>query len=244
MKLKLRFLPVYPLVAWMLLVAHSTERQLRVGVGLALLGLLIRFWSNGYVGHAKVNWTQKWRGDAKIGRLVTAGPYAFVRHPLYLGSLLIGAGVCVIAGNIWVSLAAMIFVAVAYRRKMVQEEALLLDELGAVYQRYYAVVPRWFPNGRRYAIRNGEWRWQGIRASKEWKTIIWVVVLLIAFYFREELLQERDWRPAAHGWHYAVLIGFGGVLIAIDLAVECLKRFPRAGGRNAARRGRSGPLAT
>jgi len=39
---KLRFLLVYPLWAWLMLVAHTTERQLHLGIGLAALGLLLR----------------------------------------------------------------------------------------------------------------------------------------------------------------------------------------------------------
>ena len=244
MKLKLRFLPLYPLVIWMLLVAHTTEWQLRLGVMFALLGLAVRAWSNGYVGHSKVNWTQKWRGDAKIGRLVTAGPYAFVRHPLYVGSALIGAGICVIAGNMWVLLAAMVFLMIAYRRKMTQEEALLLDELGEPYRRYHAAVPRWLPLRGRYPIRHGQWRWQGIVASKEWKTGIWVVVLLIALYFREEMVQEHRWWSSASRWHYVALIALGVVLIAIDLIAELIKRHARAAGSGGANQGRFGRLAT
>ena len=83
---KARFLLAYPLAASLFLVAYTTEARLLVGTGVAALGLLLRFWANGYAGHAKVNWTQKWRGDRKIGRLVTAGPYAFVRHPFSLSA--------------------------------------------------------------------------------------------------------------------------------------------------------------
>jgi protein-S-isoprenylcysteine O-methyltransferase Ste14 len=32
--------------------------------------------------------------------LVTDGPYGYVRHPLYVGSFLIGLGLCVIAGSV------------------------------------------------------------------------------------------------------------------------------------------------
>lgn len=50
-----RFLLVYPLVLVLLLIAYTTERQMRLGVPMALLGLLLRFWANGYVGRVKVN---------------------------------------------------------------------------------------------------------------------------------------------------------------------------------------------
>ncbi len=230
---KPRFVLLYPLALAVLLYAHTTERQLHAGIVLALLGLALRIWANGYVGHVKVNWTQKWRGDVRIGRLVTAGPYAFVRHPLYLGSALIGAGMFVIAGNVWLSLLALLFFLVVYRQKMAEEEALLGGELGAEYLIYQAAVPRWLPSWRRYGNRQGTWRWQGILASKEWKTDIWVLVLLITLYLREEILQEREAFFQQMDWKHAVLVGLMAALILTDLFIECQKRWPMRSPSNA-----------
>ena len=228
---KIRFLLVYPLLAWLLLVAQMTERRLYLGIGLVALGALLRVWANGYVGHVKVNWTQKWRGDPKIGRLVTAGPYAFVRHPLYLGTFLIGAGFCLIAGNLGVSLAALGFFLIVYRRKMVQEETLLRDEIGTPYFIYQAAVPRWLPAWQRYPNRQGQWRWEGIVASREWKTLIWVFVAVLALYFREEIVQEHEFLPVGKPgeWlKHAVLLAAALVLILMDGAVELIARRKRA----------------
>jgi len=224
--LKPRFLLLYPLAAWLLLAAHTTERQLRVGIALSLLGLAIRFWANGYVGHVKVNGACQRPG--KIGRLVTAGPYAFVRHPLYVGSVLIGAGLCVVAGNAWVILTALIFFLVVYRHKMAQEEGLLREEVGTPYLIYHAAVPRWRPSWRRYPNRQGRWCWQGIAASKEWKTAIWVVVFLTGLYFREEIVQEREWFGAAGwGWKQGMLLSLMVAGMAGDGLVELMKRSRR-----------------
>jgi len=225
---KLRFLLVYPLLAWLLLVGETTERHLEIGIGLIVLGELLRVWADGYVGHVKVNWTQKWRGDQKIGSLVTGGPYAFVRHPLYLGTFLIGAGFCVIGGNLWVSAGALVFFLTVYRRKMVKEEALIVDELGAPYLAYQAAVPRWLPTLRRYPDRHGRWSWQGIRASKEWKTVIWITVLLIVFYFREEFLQEREFLPPKDRVKDVMLLGLLVLLVAVDGTYELARRWKRS----------------
>ncbi len=222
---KSRFLFVYPLLVWLTLVAHTTERQLQLGVGLALLGVLLRFWADGYVGHVKVNSTQKSRGAPKIGRLITAGPYAFVRHPLYLGTFLIGAGFCFIAGNLWVSVAALGFFLIVYQRKMAQEETLLSDEIGTPYLIYQAVVPRWLPRGwQRYPNRQGQWSWQGIVASREWKTVIWVFVAVLALYFREEIVQEHEFFSPGEWLKHAILLIMGIVFILMDGAIELISR--------------------
>lgn len=224
---KLRFFFVYPLLAWVLLAARTTERSLHVGIGLVILGEWLRFWANGYVGHVKVNWTQKWRGDAKIGSLVTAGPYAFVRHPLYLGTFLIGAGFCVIADRLVVSLAALGFFLIVYRRKMSQEERLLRDEAGSPYLVYEAAVPRWLPTWQRYPNREGRWSWQGIAASREWKTLIWVIVVIVALYFREELMQQGEVFSPNDWMKHVLLLVTAAVLMLTDGMSELLARRKR-----------------
>lgn len=224
---KFRFLLVYPSFVWLLLVAYTTERRLHLGIALIFLGELLRLWADGCVGHVKVNWTQKWRGDLKIGSLVTAGPYAFVRHPLYLGTFLIGAGFCLIAGNLWVSLAALGFFLIVYRRKMAKEETLLRDEIGTPYLVYQAAVPRWFPTFRSYPNRQGRWSWQGIAASKEWKTLIWVLVVIVCLYFREEITQEHEFLPSSEPveWlKHASLLITALILMLADGLIELTSR--------------------
>lgn len=54
------------------------------GGAVAMVGVAIRAWAAGTV--------------QKNLRLATAGPYAFVRHPLYLGGLLIGLGLTLAGG--------------------------------------------------------------------------------------------------------------------------------------------------
>lgn len=225
---KLRFLLVYPLLVWMLVVAYTTERHLHLGIALILLGELLRLWADGYVGHVKVNWTQKWRGDQKIGSLVTAGPYAFVRHPLYLGTFLIGAGFCLIAGNVGVSLAALGFFLLVYRRKMAQEETLLRDEVGTPAVVYQAAMPRWLPTFRRYPNRQGQWNWQGIVSSKEWKTLIWVAVVIITLYLREEIAQEHEFFPPGERVKHVLLLIAALTLMLTDGILELISRRKRA----------------
>lgn len=225
---KLRFLLVYPLFVWLLLVAYTTERRLHLGIALIVLGELLRLWADGYVGHVKVNWTQKWRGDQTIGFLVTAGPYAFARHPLYLGTFLIGAGFCLIAGNLWVSLAALGFFLIIYRHKMAREERLLRDEVGTPYVVYQAAVPRWLPTFRRYSNRQGRWSWWGIVSSKEWKTLMWLVVAVVALYLRKEIVQEREFFPPSEWVKQSLVLATALVLMLTDGAIELMSRRKRA----------------
>ena len=224
---KPRFILVYPIAVALFLFGRTTEPQLRFGIFLAVVGELVRLWANGYVGHVKVNRTEPQRGDAKIGRFVTAGPYAFVRHPLYFGTLLIGAGFCTAMGNWWLSLLAMAFFLFIYGAKMKTEEELLLHECGERYSAYFAHVPRWVPTFRRYADPQWRWTWQGILASKELKTVIWVTVFFVLLYFREEYLQEHElFSETAWGKHLLLTV-LVAALIAGDGIFELLRKLRR-----------------
>lgn len=57
------------------------------GFALSCLGMLVRLWASGYVMKNEV--------------LATVGPYSRVRHPLYVGNLLICAGFCAASGLWW-----------------------------------------------------------------------------------------------------------------------------------------------
>ena len=232
---KPRFLFVYPLAALLFAVGHITERNLRLGILLIALGETVRLWANGYVGHVKVNQTEPSRGDAKIGHLITAGPYAFVRHPLYLGTSLIGAGFCLIVGNVWLALLAFGSFLLLYQAKMAEEEEVLLHEWDAECQRYHAAVPRLLPIRGRFADRYGQWSWKGIAASKEWKTVIWSAVLVILLYFWEESVQEHEPLFGERRGMRLVLLALLIVLVMTDAIAELLKlrarRLAQVGGR-------------
>ncbi len=225
--LKPRFLFVYPLAVWLAVTARTSERMFLIGTMIVCLGEALRVWANAYVGHRKVNSTQKRRHDPKIGMLVTGGPYAYVRNPLYVGTFLIGLGFCVIVGNLLMSLSALGLFALTYTRKVQQEEALMREEIGEPCLAYHAAVPRWIPTWRRYPAARGQWSWQGIAASKEWKTVAWVIVCLIALYFREELWQEHRSFAAKHPVKHMLLASLLIGLIVADGTFELIRRTRR-----------------
>ncbi len=168
---KARFGVALLLVPVLAIFARTSEAGLRAGIALIALGELVRLWANGYVGTVKVN--QASGRDPKIGMLVTAGPYAFVRNPLYFGSLLMALGFCAIVGQFLlgaVAVGAFLFV---YRRKIQEEERTLAGECGEAFARFCAAVPRLFPTWRRYADRQGRWSWAGIQASQKTSSAPW-----------------------------------------------------------------------
>jgi protein-S-isoprenylcysteine O-methyltransferase Ste14 len=66
--------------------SRPDTRSLLVGLPVSALGLILRAWATGHV--------------EKNIRLAESGPYAYLRNPLYLGTLLVAAGL-VIASRRW-----------------------------------------------------------------------------------------------------------------------------------------------
>jgi protein-S-isoprenylcysteine O-methyltransferase Ste14 len=107
-----------------------------VSVGLAAL---IRTWGTAYLR------TEVMRDSAvRTERLVADGPYRYVRNPLYLGSLMMAAGIGLMASPIgWlVLMAGFVF---ALRRLIGREEFFLVEKQGAAYRAYLERVPRLWP---------------------------------------------------------------------------------------------------
>jgi protein-S-isoprenylcysteine O-methyltransferase Ste14 len=116
------------------------------GLPVALLGEALRCWAVGYSGVTT-------RGDTVTApALVTAGPYAYVRNPLYVGNFLtaLGFSVAFTGGLDARSRAALIAVglgtmAAVYATIVPLEEAYLRRTFGAAFDEYVARVPRTVP---------------------------------------------------------------------------------------------------
>lgn len=127
--------------AWLLALlyfwlARPTGALLLAGVAVGSAGLLLRAWAAGTV--------------AKNERLTTGGPYAYVRHPLYLGSLLVGLGLTLAGGHwVWPAL-FLVFYAVVHARLVRDEAELLSQAFGDEHRAYVVQVPALVPRLRPY----------------------------------------------------------------------------------------------
>jgi protein-S-isoprenylcysteine O-methyltransferase Ste14 len=77
-------------------------------------------------------------------RVVTEGPYALTRNPMYLGHLIFMLGLAVTLRS-WVALAILVLRAIWFHRRVVADEARLVARFGAAYTDYQARVKRWIP---------------------------------------------------------------------------------------------------
>ncbi len=143
---RLRSLTPLPFILVLIYFAHPTFTSTLVGMTLLILGEWLRLWAVGYAGGA----TRSRTVGAARG-LVTAGPYAHVRNPLYLGNLLLSLGVCIIANVYWMIAVLLIGYFVQYTPIITSEEAYLRQSHGSAYEAYYTAVPRFMPRIRRYS---------------------------------------------------------------------------------------------
>jgi protein-S-isoprenylcysteine O-methyltransferase Ste14 len=78
-------------------------------------------------------------------RLVTTGPFAYVRNPIYLAVLLVIFGEAVLLRSATL-LGYTLFLWVAFHLRIVHfEERRLRAEFGEAFERYRGQVPRWIP---------------------------------------------------------------------------------------------------
>jgi protein-S-isoprenylcysteine O-methyltransferase Ste14 len=101
----------FVLGAVVLWLAQPTVPSLAAGVAIALAGEALRVWAAGHL--------------IKAREITTSGPYRFVRHPLYLGSSIIGVGVAVAAGSAISTLIIGAYLAATIAAVVIEERALL-----------------------------------------------------------------------------------------------------------------------
>ena len=79
---------------------------------------------------------------ARPGRLLTTGPYAVRRNPMYVGWALLHLGIGLAAGSAWI--VASLPVAVGFlHRQVLWEERALAQQFPVEFGRYRAAIPRY-----------------------------------------------------------------------------------------------------
>jgi protein-S-isoprenylcysteine O-methyltransferase Ste14 len=103
-------------------------------------GLAFAVWARRHIGR---NWsaTVTLKQDHE---LVTSGPYAFVRHPIYTGLLFGFLGSAFALGQ-WRGLVAVVMVYLALLRKYRLEERWMCERFGVAYDAYRARVKALVP---------------------------------------------------------------------------------------------------
>ena len=108
-------------VLWL---AQPTPTTLIAGAAVAFIGEAIRVWAAGHV--------------EKSREVTRSGPYQYTRHPLYLGSSIIGVGIAVASGRAMVAALVLAYLAATIGAAIRAEEAHLREKFGGEYDAYAA----------------------------------------------------------------------------------------------------------
>ncbi|MCP5328285.1 MAG: hypothetical protein H7A15_06455 [Sinobacteraceae bacterium] len=139
-------------------------------------------------------WCSVFIAGRKDTQLIVDGPYAICRHPLYVLSMLGGAGLGLATHSATLTIATLLLLCGLFRRAAIAEEALLASRHPAAFAAYAAATPRFRPRLERYRIP----------ASIEvlplllWKAFIdgGAFLLLLALVFAASALRAGGaWQP-------------------------------------------------
>ena len=175
-----------PFVFVMILFMQPTYISILAGIFVVLTGEAIRIWSVGYAG-------SETRTTTGVGgsNLVTQGPYALIRNPLYWGNIMIYTGVGIMSNSLfpYLLIAAFVYFVIQYYLIIINEEEYLIQTYKEEFETYCKHVKRFLPTPKQlpdniksnlvFDLKEG---FKSERRSLQ-AVIIITVIILIKFIF-------------------------------------------------------------
>jgi protein-S-isoprenylcysteine O-methyltransferase Ste14 len=146
----------FAVVIVFLAMARPSWRSLVAGATIAVLGLALRAWAAGHL--------------AKYESLSTSGPFAYLRNPLYLGTLIVGAGFAVAGARPGIGLVLVAFFVMLYLPVIEEEENYLRQRFPA-YAEYERRVPRLWPRLARERSSDARFRFDLYLRNQEYQAL-------------------------------------------------------------------------
>ncbi len=133
-----------------------------IGLPLSVLGLTLRGWAGGHL--------------AKDRQLATSGPYAYLRNPLYAGTLMVAGGIVIASRNLWLGIIFAAAFGLIYLPAIELEEQHL-REIFPDYAAYAMQVRRFLPL-HHISGDNRRFSWALYRRNEEYKAALGFLVAL------------------------------------------------------------------
>src|SRR5437016_14655705 len=144
----------FVLVAAFAWFSRPSLTSLAYGIPVSIAGLILRAWASGHL--------------AKNQQLATGGPYAYTRNPLYLGTLLVAAGLSVASRSTGLAiLFAAVFLLVYL--PVIQNEEQHLRKLFPEYAAYAQRVPALVGRASGLPRRGAPFQWSLYRKNQEYQ---------------------------------------------------------------------------
>ena len=165
---KIRRIPLFVGAILLVLFAKPNLPGIVIGLILIIIGECIRIWA---AGHLRKNES-----------LTVTGPYAYVKNPLYIGSILMTGGFCILADNIYLLAAATFmfcFHYIPYKKRV--EGDRLKKIFGSRFEDYDREVPDYLPRRTPYSKEMASWKFKFFVENSEEGILLIVIagILLI-----------------------------------------------------------------
>ena len=151
---KVRRIPLFIGAFLLVIFAKPQFPGILIGMILIFLGESIRIWAAGHLQKNEV--------------LTVTGPYAYVKNPLYIGSIFITSGFCIMADNIYfmaLALYMFCFHYISYKKRM--EGDRLTKRFGSQYEDYDEKVPDYIPRRTPYSNKKVSWQVKNLIENSE-----------------------------------------------------------------------------
>ena len=177
-KLRPRPLTIHVTAICALVAAQPTAASLAAGLPLVALGQALRLWATGHL--------------CKTDDLSVTGPYARLRHPLYVGAFAMGCGFAIMAGPRVAAVVlplgfAFFFLYYMPRKERIESERLAATH-GAAYRAYRtqvgALVPRLRAWRAAWPTPPVRWSLERVRENNEQSTVAWALFAIAALLAR------------------------------------------------------------
>ena len=136
---------LYPvvIVAWEALLQSGGLEISPPYIVLMAIGYLLHKLSTTYrVKHGGGGRGEKWEEEPPS--LITTGPYAFTRNPVYLGHIIFMLGLALSLHSLSAAILAVV-VGISFHRRILNDEKRLASVFGQHYFDYKSQVRRWIP---------------------------------------------------------------------------------------------------
>ncbi len=168
---KARRVPLFIGAVLLVIFAKPQFAGIWIALFLIFLGEAIRIWAAGHLQKNEV--------------LTVTGPYAYVKNPLYIGSIFITAGFSIMADNIYLLAAGFFmfcFHYIPYKKRV--EGDRLKKRFGKQYEDYDEKVPEYLPRWSPYSNEKASWQFRCFIDNSEEGILLMVLAGIILILSR------------------------------------------------------------
>lgn len=154
-----------------IILSKPTLSSLLGGMGLCLLGLLLRAWGSGHLKKEK--------------ELAISGPYRFTRNPLYLANFIIGTSVVFASQSLWMIGIFIVYFIVFYSVALKRDREKMKELFPGEYEKYKKKVPFFIPSFKSPSSSNqNSFSWKLYKKNKEYRALLGGLVFWLIMWAR------------------------------------------------------------